>query len=108
MEGLGPLRSPYGFPSRPQTQCLVGRADGRPANALHCNRPLEYAGFYLSKKSAEVHLAVCTRPQARHRCSFRRSLEQRDSGQRKIGHEMDNVFLCVEDDLESPFFGRGT
>ena len=33
----------------------MGRADGRPANALHCNRPLEYAGFYLSKKSGAVH-----------------------------------------------------
>ena len=29
----------------------MGRADGRPAHALHCNRPLEYAGSYLSKKS---------------------------------------------------------
>ena len=31
-------------------RCLVGRADGRRANALPCNRPLEYAGSYLSKK----------------------------------------------------------
>ena len=45
------LRSPYGLPSRPQLRCLVGRADGRPANALPCNRPLEYGGSYLSKKS---------------------------------------------------------
>ena len=50
MEQLGPLWSPYGLPSRPQLRCLVGRADGRPANALHCNRPLEYGGSYLSKK----------------------------------------------------------
>ena len=50
MEQLGPLRSPYGLPSRPQLRCLVGRADGRRANALPCNRPLEYAGSYLSKK----------------------------------------------------------
>ena len=26
----------------------------RPANALHCNRPLEYGGYYLSKKSGAV------------------------------------------------------
>ena len=50
MEQLGALRSPYGLPSRPQLRCLVGRADGRPANALPCNRPLEYGGSYLSKK----------------------------------------------------------
>ena len=30
---------------------LVERADGRRANALPCNRPLEYGGSYLSKKS---------------------------------------------------------
>ena len=27
------------------------------ANALPCNRPLEYGGFYLSKKSGTVHIA---------------------------------------------------
>ena len=32
-----------------------------PANALHCNRPLEYAGPYLSKKSGAVQTFLSKR-----------------------------------------------
>ena len=38
----------------PQLPYVEGRADGRPGNVLHCNRPLEFGGCYLSRKSGAV------------------------------------------------------